>query len=134
MPIRPEWRKYYSAASGWPELSGRIIRRDGYRCKHCGVPNYALIVRVKAIAGKGTAYAEVDPIENRPVKGKITRVILGVAHLDRRPWNNDEENLAALCSGCHLAHDNKQHVRQARRTRIKRKDAARPLLLGAVYG
>ncbi|WP_377968178.1 hypothetical protein [Almyronema epifaneia] len=33
------------------------------------------------------------------------RFTLTVAHLDQNPANNAPENLKALCSGCHLAHD-----------------------------
>jgi 5-methylcytosine-specific restriction endonuclease McrA len=134
MPIRPEWRKYYSRASGWPQVSGRIIRRDGYRCTRCGVPNYALIVRLKAASRRAISapYVEVNPIENRPVKGKVTRVILGVAHLDRKPWHRDDANLSTMCQACHLRFDSQSHVRQARNTRIRRKDGARPLLVAAL--
>jgi hypothetical protein len=131
MPIRPEWTQYYSRAAGWPELSGRIIRRDGYRCKQCGIHNYALIMRVDDAGGYTLAprgwqgrggWIEIDPLLYEPATGKITRVVLTVAHLNRMPWDRREENLATLCGGCHLRHDTDQHAQQARHTRIDRKD------------
>ena len=57
-------------------------------------------------------------------------VRLEVAHLDRKPGHDDDDNLAALCPRCHHKHDHRQWKRKSRATRATRKDLARPLLRG----
>jgi hypothetical protein len=44
------------------------------------------------------------------------RVVLTVAHLDRDPRNNRDDNLMAMCQSCHLAYDSAQHLEATRRT------------------
>jgi 5-methylcytosine-specific restriction endonuclease McrA len=95
MPMR---RELYPR--GWKAISLRIRERDGWRCKFCGAEN-----------GKP-----------HPVTGSI--VVLTVAHLsDPDPMNCADDNLAALCQRCHLAHDREHHKRNAARTRHARKAA-----------
>jgi hypothetical protein len=44
-------------------------------------------------------------------------VVLTTAHLDHTPENCDEENLRAMCQGCHLHYDKEHHEQTRRRTR-----------------
>jgi len=100
-----------------------MVRRDGYRCTDCGVPNYVL---TKPRHGK-EPWIELDPFL-QPAKGKVVRVILGVAHLDGDPRNRSEANLATKCPACHLQFDAPFHASNARETRLNNKDGARLLL------
>jgi 5-methylcytosine-specific restriction endonuclease McrA len=96
MPIRPENKARYPA--NWDEISLRIRQREGWHCKWCGAEN-----------GKP-----------HPVTG--AKVVLTVAHLyNPDPACVDDDNLAALCQKCHLAHDAKYHAENARKTRIRKK-------------
>jgi hypothetical protein len=56
------------------------------------------------------------------------RVKVGVAHINQTAGDDRDENLAAWCDWCHLAHDRPEHLIHARVTRINRKDSSRPLL------
>lgn len=95
MPIRPSQRERYP--KDWKEISARIREREGNRCKWCGAENY----------------------KPHPRTGK--RVVLTVAHLDHVPENCSDLNLAALCQGCHLRYDAKEHAKHARETLRSRK-------------
>lgn len=53
---------------------------------------------------------------------------LSIAHIDRTPGHDTDDNLAAWCEPCHKKHDYRVWKRKARKTRIIRKDKARPLL------
>lgn len=127
MPIRPENRRRYGKR--WPEISRRIRERDGQRCKWCGLPNGAWVVRWNdptresvLLMTKGTREEAIDTAmirmpddfpsydnpEERPA-GRIVRIVLTVAHLDHVVENMADENLAALCQRCHLNHDRKDH-------------------------
>jgi len=102
MPIRPELRDWYG--DEWQSvIRPRIHERDQERCKLCGIPR----------GGRKL---------NR--YGRWYRVQLGVAHLNHLPWDNRDENLALLCSACHITHDAAHH----RESQQIRKDTARPLL------
>ncbi len=103
MPIKKEFRKYYDAS--WHALSKRLRNeRAGNQCEWCHARNY----------------------QPHPVTG--SKVILTVAHFNHTPGDNREENLVVLCQRCHLALDRDQHIENARATRKKKKDQARPLL------
>jgi hypothetical protein len=69
-------------------LISKLIRftRAGNKCEWCGAANR----------------------QPHPVTGSM--VTLTVAHIDHDKTNNRFTNLAALCNGCHLRHDIKQHV------------------------
>jgi 5-methylcytosine-specific restriction endonuclease McrA len=70
---------------------------------------------------------KIDDVRNERYTGsKFLLVQVGVAHINHRSGDNRDENLAALCRGCHLNHDQIQH----RDTRRVRKDFSRPLLAG----
>ena len=51
------------------------------------------------------------------VYGTGSRVILTVAHLDHQPENCADDNLKAMCQGCHLHYDRDHHRETARATR-----------------
>lgn len=137
MPIKPELRSFYGAA--WRATVGRIRERAGNCCEQCAKPNgelvYTITDRVRmfwrplnrktwrtdrgdAIAGLGLPLGRV----------RLVRVVLTVAHLDRTPGHDDDDNLRLLCLWCHLHYDRRVNVQAARRTRQARNDAARPLL------
>ena len=115
MPIRPENRARYPA--DWPAISGAIRARAGNACEQCGVENYALGGRDHAgrwcpaqpTGDNGLRLTWPGPGEtawcNTPMSGplrlKIVRIVLTVAHLDHRPENCDPANLKCLCQQCH---------------------------------
>ena len=45
-------------------------------------------------------------------EARITRVVLGTAHLDHDPGNSRPNNLRGLCQRCHLIHDRPYHLAQ----------------------
>lgn len=101
MPIRPENRGRYPA--DWKAISWRIRNeRAKGRCEcdgRCGRPIEHLDTadRCRNVNG-GLAY------------GTGSRVVLTVAHLDHRPENCADENLMAMCQGCHLHYDRDHHA------------------------
>jgi hypothetical protein len=46
--------------------------------------------------------------------------LIGVAHLDHNPKNNQLDNLKAFCASCHFRHDAGQHRHNVRRTQAER--------------
>lgn len=100
MPIRPENRNRYPA--DWAEISKRIrFERAEGRCEcdgRCGRPAHRLdLGRCIAVNGKPA-----------PITG--SRVVLTVAHLDHTPEHCDDDNLMAMCQGCHLHYDREHHA------------------------
>jgi hypothetical protein len=95
MPIRPSQRALYPP--DWKAISARIREREGNRCKWCGAENY----------------------QPHPRTGK--RVVLTVAHLNHDERDCVDTNLAALCQGCHLRYDAKEHAKHAAETWRSRK-------------
>lgn len=96
----PMNRKLYPP--DWEEISQRIrSERAGNRCEWCGAVNH-----------------QPHPVTQ-------SKVILTVAHLDHNPGNNDEANLAALCQRCHNRYDAPKRARNAHKTRLQKKRAAR---------
>ena len=80
MPIRPELKSLYP--SNWREISFRIrFERAQGRCEWCGAEH------------------------GKPHPDTGSKVILTTAHLDHRPNNNADDNLAALCQRCHNTYD-----------------------------
>jgi len=136
MPLRPEVKHFYTSAA-WRAVRRRVLDRAGDHCERCKVPNGARIFRMRAWPGWWwTLYGEAhDPegvcwAKGRPLVvtgARPVRVVLTIAHLDRIPGHDDEENLRALCQSCHFAYDRVANVRSAHWTRAARKDAARPI-------
>lgn len=124
MPIRAENRKRYPA--DWAEISSRIrfVRALG-RCEcdgRCGRPSWHLGPdgRCMAYHGKPIPHAPWDP-------PKRWEVVLTTAHLDHTPEHCDDENLMAMCQGCHLHYDRDHHA-ETRRAQKAAKDADQALL------
>jgi hypothetical protein len=128
--------------SNWKtEIRPAVLERDGHKCKMCGVKNYETICRgmwedkdgnrvevYQNEAGQifnanngehiGDSYLG-DVMDNE--KGRVTRVVLTVMHLDHDVTNNDLSNLAAACQWHHLRHDKEQHRENSRKTINARK-------------
>ena len=99
MPFKKE--KY---PDNWlTEIRPTILTRDKFKCKHCGVKDRSHYV----LRPSGEPfYIETEDIQLSKKSGlKVKRVVLTIAHLDQDTYNNDYNNLAALCQRCHLAHD-----------------------------
>lgn len=120
MPIRPEERARYP--KDWPAISRRIREREGQRCKWCGAPNHAQIVRLRRDPSMWELHV---PEHDMAVWSGPTLVVLTVAHLDHTPENCDDDNLAALCQRCHLTYDAKHHAANARATRERKSGQGR---------
>lgn len=114
MPIRPENKDRYPA--DWKAISLRIRERAGQKCEWCKAPNGVLIDRSRdgeaymlmdgqvfsATDGEAHGYARGS---EWPSCGRLTKVILTVAHLDHTPENCADDNLKALCQRCHNRYD-----------------------------
>jgi hypothetical protein len=133
MPIRPENRDRYPPE--WPEISAAIRRRAGNACEHCGVANHALGGRLPSgcflpalptgtgagADARGLTWPKPGDdgscgVAGRdPVRLRIIRIVLTVAHLDHTPENCDPANLKCLCQRCHNRHDaaHRQATRRA---------------------
>lgn len=104
-PIRPENRVRYP--KDWKQISRRIrFERAQGRCECHGE------------CGRGTHGTTRCPNEHGGeayLTGSL--VVLTVAHLDHQPENSDDDNLRAMCQGCHLHYDREHHAqsRAARR-------------------
>jgi hypothetical protein len=125
MPIRPENRARYP--QDWATISAEIrFTRAGGRCEcdgRCGRPDWHLGPDSRCVAYHG------NPIPQEPWSQKVARwtVVLTTAHLDHTPENCDEENLMAMCQGCHLHYDREHHA-ETRRAQKAAKDADQALL------
>jgi 5-methylcytosine-specific restriction endonuclease McrA len=124
MPIRPSERQRYP--KDWKSIRQRILERAGHRCEFCGVENGAIGRRKRDGSFERFQGMEVEAAALEGIR--LTRIVLTIAHLDHTPEHNTDDNLRALCQRCHLAHDAAEHLRNARDTRRRRRDAARPLL------
>jgi len=107
MPIRPENLERYPA--DWPEISQRIrFERAGGRCEcvgECGMPLH------RPEGGR------CDNEHGKPSTYSGKTVILTTAHLDHTPENCEDDNLKAMCQGCHLWYDREHHAATRRTTR-----------------
>ncbi|MBC6698060.1 hypothetical protein [Hymenobacter sp. BT190] len=95
------------------EIRPRILAREGYRCKFCGILNGSIGWRVKR-SGRFYTQEQVAAAdiltEDRAYLGwalrkPAFRIILTIAHLDHALVNHRDENLVALCQRCHLNYD-----------------------------
>ena len=110
MPIRPENRDRYP--KDWPQISERIrFERANGRCECDG--------------RCGRRYTHLHPdgrcwnINHQPAIFTGSRVVLTVAHLDHTPENCADDNLMAMCQGCHLHYDREHHAETRARTTAK---------------
>lgn len=114
MPIKPENRDHYP--HDWKAISARIrfVRAEG-RCEcigECGLH-------------QGRCRRRHGEIERREIprgnswEFKEVKIVLTVAHRVHGPDCSDE-NLMAMCQGCHLNFDAKMHASNARKSAAKK--------------
>lgn len=123
MPIR----KYLYPAD-WPAISFEVRSAAGWCCEWCGAPHLKVIQRTgrpqpvgehrvdwKVVTSVMETTGDFVPTSGMPARRLrfhgLTKIVLTTAHLDRKPVNNEIQNLAALCQRCHLRYDIYQHVR-----------------------
>ena len=83
----------------WERLSYRIRKvRALDRCECTGV------------CGLHDGRCDANNAEPHPVTG--SKVVLTVAHLDQDTWNNEDDNLCAMCQRCHLVYDRNYYKNQ----------------------
>ena len=103
-PIRPENRGRYPA--NWRQIADRIKTRAGMRCEcegECGRGHQGRCVNVHGTPAWDTG----------------SMVILTTAHLNHTPEDCRDNNLKAMCQGCHLHYD-RDHHRQTRLANAER--------------
>jgi hypothetical protein len=106
VPIRPENKHRYGA--DWPEFSRRIrFERAGGRCECEGE------------CGRGTHDGRCPNEHGKPAYGTRSAVVLTVAHLTHEPECRDEDQVKAMCQGCHLHYDRDHHAQTAYATRMR---------------
>ncbi|AOT25812.1 HNH endonuclease [Mycobacterium phage Tortellini] len=104
MPIRPENRGRYPR--DWKQISEQIrFERAQSRCECEGE------------CGRGTHTGRCPNIHGQPAYGTGSRVVLTVAHLNHTPEDCADDNLRAMCQGCHLHYDREHHKQTAATTR-----------------
>jgi len=119
MPINPELKHLYPP--DWKAISLRIrFERAGGKCERCEAP-HGWFRRADEpdlfFDSLEEAVLYSDNVHEDDTS--ISRVVLTTAHLNHDPSDNREENLAALCQRCHLAHDLKHHLQSRRINREK---------------
>lgn len=107
MPIRPENKHRYPA--NWKDISLRIKERAGWQCECLGE------------CGRGTHPNRCPNTHNKPAYGTGSKVILTTAHLNHTPENCDDNNLKAMCQGCHLHYDKDHHAETRKKTKLASK-------------
>lgn len=120
-PIRPENRDRYPA--DWPDISRRIRNeRAGGRCECLGE------------CGRGTHDGRCPNRNGGTAYGTGSRVVLTVAHLNHTPEDCRDENLRAMCQGCHLHYDKGHHAETRSRVQHEARVAAGQGLLELANG
>ncbi|HEX9005434.1 MAG TPA: hypothetical protein VGB07_36340 [Blastocatellia bacterium] len=119
MPINPELKHLYPP--DWKAISRRIrFERAGGKCERCGAPNrHWRRSDADGLFFQTAEDAALFAVNIHEDDAVISRIILTTAHLNHDPTDNREENLAALCQRCHLAHDLKHHLESRRINREK---------------
>lgn len=111
MPI--DYKKY---PANWKDvIRPRILKRDHYQCKWCGLSH-----RIEGYREANGRFVECDEFMAgwaRRSGKRVFMIILTVAHLDQDRTNNEDENLAALCQKCHLNHDRPFNIIKRRERR-----------------
>lgn len=116
MPIRPENVSRYPV--DWAAISHHIrFERAGGHCE-CA-----------SECGRGTHVGRCPNVHGQPAYGTGSRVVLTVAHLDHTPENCDDDNLKAMCQGCHLHYDRRHHAETRSATRSAAQLAAGQIAL-----
>lgn len=136
MPIRAELKPMYGP--DWRALSRQVrFDRAQGRCERCRRPHGREVLCLPDgrwqdpvlgwLDGEGR---RIQPPPNAALlRARVTRVVLSTAHRDHDPRNQADENLAAWCQRCHLAHDAAHH-RVQRWLRHRSRRAIADLFLG----
>jgi len=90
----------------WKSIRRQILDQADHLCEFCGVGNGALVMR----------------------PGKVSVVVLTIAHLCHDTACYDPTHLRALCQKCHLSYDAKHHQKNAAQTRRNKKVMAGQLV------
>lgn len=110
-PVRPENLCRYP--DNWSEISARIrFGRAAGRCECTGE------------CGRGTHVGRCPNTHLHPAYGTGSRVILTTAHLNHTPEDVSDENLRAMCQGCHLHYDRAHHAETRAQSLVDRREAA----------
>ena len=117
MPIRPENRIRYPA--DWRDISQRIRgERARWRCECLGE------------CGRRTHAGRCPNVHGQPAYGTGAKVVLTTAHLDHTPEHCEDDNLRAMCQGCHLHYDRDHHAETRAATRATAAHIAGQLEIG----
>jgi hypothetical protein len=103
----PMDRKLYP--KDWNAIAYRIKDAANWCCEECGRQCKRPDEDWSYFLSSGCMSGEIDL--------KLGQFILTVAHLNHIPSDCRDENLRALCSGCHLRYDRRQ---MALKQRLKR--------------
>jgi hypothetical protein len=96
-PIRASEKLRYP--EDWRAISHRIrFVRAEYQCECLGE------------CGRGTHTGRCPNRHGMPAYGTGSKVVLTRAHLDHTPENCEDDNLKAMCQGCHLHYDRDHHA------------------------
>ena len=115
----------------WKQITAGIRLRTNNACAQCRAPNGETIVRDDErkvyVLPHGETFdartgAFVGYTRGSELDGRSVRVVLTVAHLDHDETNNADDNLAALCQKCHLAHDRDDNHRRAQASRSAKRE------------
>jgi hypothetical protein len=68
-------------------------------------------------------------VQHLPAYGTGSTVVLTVAHLNHEPEDCRDENLRAMCQGCHLHYDREHHARTRAETIRRAREQAGQLEL-----
>lgn len=97
---------YNEYSENWRDvIRPAILRRDNYKCQHCGV-----VHRARGYWNSRSAFVVCDDFQQEwalSTGRKLVNVYLNVAHLDQNKQNNDPANLLSLCPKCHSKFDAK---------------------------
>lgn len=114
MPINPELKHLYPP--DWKAISLRVrFERAGGKCEHCEAPHGWFRDQYDVLHDPATWAG----LQTNGFHWRASKIVLTTAHLNHDPSDNREENLAALCQRCHLAHDLKHHLQSRRINREK---------------
>lgn len=113
----------------WDEIALNVKQAANWTCQECGrlcrQPGETLLDFVFRYFDGNLRDNDWSVIADHPQRYTLT-----TAHLDQDPGNNDDTNLRALCSVCHLRHD--RPFQEANRLAKRERHGQLPLPLGAL--
>lgn len=135
MPIKPDRDKLYPGGSSrspeWQAIRETVKQRAGNKCERCGVKNHAIGGRDPSgkfhraqPSGQGSlrmhwpelgTYGWCTGWRSGPLR--IIKIVCTVGHESHDESCTDLEQLKFWCQRCHLAHDQKHHTANAKRSR-----------------